>query len=58
MKRRFIANLFSILVAVTTVSTPWSTHERFCASRISQNQAWLVLSVNIRFHQVNRKLPY
>jgi hypothetical protein len=54
-KYRFIANLFSILVAVTSVSTPSS--ERYGASRISQDQAWFVLSVNIRLHQVYPKLP-
>jgi hypothetical protein len=55
MKYRFIANLFSILVAVTAVSTPSSNHERYCASRISQNQAWFVLRVNIPIPQVYRK---
>ena len=56
MKYRFIiANLFSILVAVTAVSTPSSTHERYCASRISQDQAWLVLSINIPIPQIYRK---
>ena len=54
MKYRFIANLLSFLVAVTAVS---STDERYCASRISQDQAWFVLSVNIRLHQVYPKLP-
>jgi hypothetical protein len=57
MKYRFIANLFSILVAVTAVSTSSSTDDIYCASRISQDRAWLVLSVNIRLHQVHRKLP-
>jgi len=56
MKYRFIANLLcSILVAVTAVFTPSSTRERYCASRISQDQAWLVLSVNIPLHKVYRK---
>ncbi|MEI6332810.1 MAG: hypothetical protein WCP16_26495 [Pseudanabaena sp. ELA645] len=50
MKYRFIANLLSILVAVTAVSTPSSTNERYCASRISQDQAGFVLSVNIPLH--------
>jgi hypothetical protein len=58
MKRKYIANLFNILVAVTAVSTPSSTHERYCASRISQDQTWLVLSINIPIHQVYRKLPH
>lgn len=57
-KYRFIANLFSILVAVTAVSTPSSTHERYCAFRISQNETWLVLSVHIPLHQVYRNLPH
>jgi hypothetical protein len=58
MRHRFIANLFSILVAVTAVSNPSITHERYCAANTAQSESRLVLSINISLYQIYRKLPH